>query len=160
MDTWQNGCMGKLDNPPVHTTPNHHPTKMDILPKAFFQIILVGNWLGRHPRTSSSPNQQRRPLSSLLSDSYSMIIALVKAEQLRACIEKLDCQELVSLTKKLFNYLFWLNSLYNVHTYSNVFIFFSQHVCDLLHDLKFKKNIQKKKQKKKNIYYTHGFLHL
>ena len=140
MDAWENWIILRFTPHQTTTLP-----KWIFFQKAFFQIILVGNWLGRHPRTSSSPNQQRRTLSSLLSDSYSMIIALVKAEQLRACIEKLDCQELVSLTKKLFNYLFWLNSLYNVHTYSNVFIFFSQHVCDLLHDLKLKKNIQKKK---------------
>ena len=31
-----------MDDPPVHTKQNHHPTKMNVLPKAFLQIILAG----------------------------------------------------------------------------------------------------------------------
>ena len=50
--------------------PNHHPPNMDVLPKAFLKIILAAKWLVWHSRTS--PNQQRRPLPSLLSDSCSM----------------------------------------------------------------------------------------
>ena len=50
--TWQNGCFEKMDDHPVHTTPNHHPTKMDVLPKPFFQIILTAKWLVRHSSTS------------------------------------------------------------------------------------------------------------
>ena len=30
--TWRNGCYGKMDDHPVHTIPNHHPTKIDVLP--------------------------------------------------------------------------------------------------------------------------------
>ena len=29
--TWRNGCSGKMDDHPVHTKPNYHPTKMDVL---------------------------------------------------------------------------------------------------------------------------------
>ena len=29
------------DLAPVHTTPNHHPPKMDVLPKTFLQIIIA-----------------------------------------------------------------------------------------------------------------------
>ena len=49
--TWRNGCFGKMDDRPVHTVPNHHPTKMDVLPKAFVQIILAANGLVRHSST-------------------------------------------------------------------------------------------------------------
>ena len=35
---WQCGCFRKMDNPLVHTTPNHHHPKMDVLPKTFLQI--------------------------------------------------------------------------------------------------------------------------
>ena len=36
-----NGGMDALiDDHPLHTKPNHHPTKMDVLPKTFVQIIL------------------------------------------------------------------------------------------------------------------------
>ena len=55
-----------MDDPPVHTKQNHHPTKMNVLPKAFLQIILAG-LCGIQVR---SPNQQRRPLPSLLSLSF------------------------------------------------------------------------------------------
>ena len=37
---------------------------MDVLTKRFLQIILAANWLVHHSRTT--PNQQRRPLHSLL----------------------------------------------------------------------------------------------
>ena len=40
MDTWRNGCFGKMDDHLVLTIPNHHPTKMDVLPKTVVQIIL------------------------------------------------------------------------------------------------------------------------
>ena len=69
--TWRNGCFEKMDDHPFHMTcsiPNHHPTKMDVLPKFFVQIILAAKWLVRH--SSTSPKQQRRPLPSLLSLSF------------------------------------------------------------------------------------------
>ena len=34
-DTWRNGCFGKMDDHPVHSTPNHHSPKMDVLSKTF-----------------------------------------------------------------------------------------------------------------------------
>ena len=37
-----------MDDHLVHTIPNHHPTKMDVLPKTFVQIILAAKWLVRH----------------------------------------------------------------------------------------------------------------
>ena len=54
---------------PVHTPPTHYPPKMDVLTKTFLQIILAAKQLVRH--SIMSPNQQRRPLPSLLSHSYS-----------------------------------------------------------------------------------------
>ena len=38
--TWRNGYSGKMDDHPVHTIPNNHPTKMDVLP-IFLKIILA-----------------------------------------------------------------------------------------------------------------------
>ena len=55
----------------VHTTPNHHPSKMDVLPKTYLQIILAVKWLVRH--WSTSLKQQRRPLPSLLCVSSSVV---------------------------------------------------------------------------------------
>ena len=57
-DAWQNGCNRKMDDHLVHTTTNHHPPKMDVLPKTFLQIILAANW----PvwPSSTSPKQQRQ----------------------------------------------------------------------------------------------------
>ena len=34
-------ALEKLDDLPVHTTPNLHPPKMDVIPKTFLQIILA-----------------------------------------------------------------------------------------------------------------------
>ena len=56
-----------MDVHQIHTIPNQ-PTKMDVLPKTFVQIILAANWLVRH--SSPSPKQQGRPLPSLLSLSF------------------------------------------------------------------------------------------
>ena len=64
--TWQNGCFGKMDDRPVYTIPYHTTT----LQKSLIQIILAVKRLVRHSRTS--PNEQRRHLPSLLSDSFSM----------------------------------------------------------------------------------------
>ena len=52
MATWGNGCTGKMDDHSVYTTPNHHPTKMDGLPKTFAQIILAAKWLLWHSNMS------------------------------------------------------------------------------------------------------------
>ena len=38
-----------MDDHLVYTTPNHHPPKMDFLPKTFLQIILAAKWLARLP---------------------------------------------------------------------------------------------------------------
>ena len=59
-----------MNDHPVHTTPNHHPPKMDVLPKTFLQINLAANWLLRYSRMYVRPNQQRRPLPSLLYLSF------------------------------------------------------------------------------------------
>ena len=42
-DTWQNGCFSKMDDDLVNITQNHHPLKVDVLPKMFLQIILAAN---------------------------------------------------------------------------------------------------------------------
>ena len=73
-DAWQNGRFIKMFDHPFHTTPNHHPPKMDVLQKTFLQIILAAKWLVRH--SSTSPNQQRRPLPYLLSVSSPLAILL------------------------------------------------------------------------------------
>ena len=46
--SWRNGCFGNMNDHLVHTIPNHHPSKMDVLPKPFFQIILAAKCLVRH----------------------------------------------------------------------------------------------------------------
>ena len=50
-----------MDDYPVHTIPNHHQAKLDILPETFIQLILAA---------TTSPEQQRRPLPYLLSLSF------------------------------------------------------------------------------------------
>ena len=55
------------DDHTVHTIPNHDPTKMNVHPKTFSQIILAAKWLVSHSTTS--PVQQRRHLPSLLFGS-------------------------------------------------------------------------------------------
>ena len=42
----------KMEDLPVHTTPNHYAPKMDILPETFLQIILAAKWLVRLSSTS------------------------------------------------------------------------------------------------------------
>ena len=54
-----------MQDHPVLTIPNHHPTKMDVLPTNFVQNILAAKWLVRN--SSTSPKQQWQPLPSLLS---------------------------------------------------------------------------------------------
>ena len=78
MNTWQNGCFGKIEDLPIHTTPSHHNPKMDVLPKTFPQIILAAKCLVRH--SSTSPSQQRRPLPSLLSN-FSSIVTVYHANR-------------------------------------------------------------------------------
>ena len=60
----------KMDDHLVHTTPNHHPLKLDVFPKTFLQILLAAKSLVQH--SSSFPNQQWRSLPFLLRDSYWM----------------------------------------------------------------------------------------
>ena len=45
-----NNCLVEwtLDNHPVHTIPNRSPSKLDVLPKTFVQIILDAKLLVRH----------------------------------------------------------------------------------------------------------------
>ena len=57
-------ALEQLDDLPVHTPPNHHNLKMDVLPKTFLQIILAAKWLIRY--SSMHPQKQRQPLPSLL----------------------------------------------------------------------------------------------
>ena len=60
--TWRNGYFGEMVVHLVHAIPNHHLTKIDVLPKTFVQIILAAKWLGRHSSTYTSSNKQQRPL--------------------------------------------------------------------------------------------------
>ena len=50
--TWQNGCFKKMDDHPVHTIPNHRPSKMDVLPKNSVQIIIAVTSSIRPPSNS------------------------------------------------------------------------------------------------------------
>ena len=69
-DTWRNGCFGNIDDPPVHPTPNHLPPKIC--------RCSLTNISSNHPFPVNGyyniqvcpPNQQRRPLPSLLSDTF------------------------------------------------------------------------------------------
>ena len=38
----------KIDDHPVHTSPNHDPPKMDVLPKRFLQITIAAKYLVQH----------------------------------------------------------------------------------------------------------------
>ena len=40
-----------MDDHPVHTTPNHHPSKMDVFSKTFLHIILASIWFVRYLRS-------------------------------------------------------------------------------------------------------------
>ena len=54
-----NGCFGKkMDDHPVNTIPNHHPTKMDVLPKIVFKSSLLLNIVSAVFKYSTSDNQQ------------------------------------------------------------------------------------------------------
>ena len=57
-----------MDDHSVHTIPNYHPTKKDVLPKTLVQIILAADWLVWHSSMFLHP--QRRPLPFLLSLSF------------------------------------------------------------------------------------------
>ena len=66
----RNGCFGKMDDHPVHTKPP--PYQDGYSSKKVVHIILAAKWLVRH--SSTSPNQQRRHLPSLLSLSYAVLL--------------------------------------------------------------------------------------
>ena len=51
---WRNGCFEKMDDHLVHTISNHHPTKMDVLPKSFVKNILAPKWLVRPQNISDN----------------------------------------------------------------------------------------------------------
>ena len=67
--TLRNGCFWKMDVLRVHTTLNHHPPIMNVLPNTFLQIILVAKWF-YSAAIKYVPNHQRRPLNSLLYLSF------------------------------------------------------------------------------------------
>ena len=52
MNTWRNGCFRKMDDLPVHNTPNHQPLNMDVLTKTSL------------PLNGQCSNQVRPPNSS------------------------------------------------------------------------------------------------
>ena len=59
-------ALKKMDDHLVHTTPNHHPTKMDVHPKTFLPIILTAKWFVRHSNTSPQPAATTFASSSML----------------------------------------------------------------------------------------------
>ena len=66
LDTGRIGCYEEKKLSWVHTIPNHHPPKRDVLPITFLQIILAAKWL-LHPPTSS---YNRCPSYSLIDTLY------------------------------------------------------------------------------------------
>ena len=53
MDTLRKGCFERMDDLPVHTTPNHHPPKMEVFSKLFFIILaIIVNGIQVHPPNS------------------------------------------------------------------------------------------------------------
>ena len=68
----------------VPTPPNRHPPKMNVLPETFIQIILAAKWQVQHSSTVRTfPNQQARPLPSLLFDSYAMLVCLCSGDRVQ-----------------------------------------------------------------------------
>ena len=61
-DSWRSRCIGNLNDFPVHTSPNDHPPKMDVLPKSFLLIILSSKWLMPHSSTSHNQSSILRTL--------------------------------------------------------------------------------------------------
>ena len=43
-----------MDDHPVYTTPKALPSKVDVLPKTFLQLILAAKWLVRHLKVSKT----------------------------------------------------------------------------------------------------------
>ena len=72
--TWQNRCFEKLDDHPIYTIPNHHPTTMDFLPKTSVKIILAAKWLVRHSKLPTNNSDDLIP--SLLSLSFFYVFNL------------------------------------------------------------------------------------
>ena len=69
--TWRIGFLEKKDDNLVHTAPNqwnHHPTKMDVLPKTVLHIILATKWFVRHSSTVRHPTS---------SDDLCLIFCLI-----------------------------------------------------------------------------------
>ena len=64
-DAWRNGCVGKMDDYPVNSTPSHHHPKCGNLPKTFLHIILAANVC---PPTRAGNSLIRSFLVSDLSD--------------------------------------------------------------------------------------------
>ena len=53
MDGYKNGHLAEWmlwtkDYLPVNNAPEHHPHKMDVLPKTFLQTLLASKWLVQH----------------------------------------------------------------------------------------------------------------
>ena len=65
-------AVDKMDDHLVHIIPSHQPTKMDVLPKTFVEIILVAKWLVQHSGIRPPTNRDRQPLPSLLYLSFGL----------------------------------------------------------------------------------------
>ena len=75
--TRQNRCFVNIDDHPVHTIQNHHPTNLDDLPKTFLQIILAAKLLVRHLSTSTNQHQQHLPSLLYFSFFYEVFVGLL-----------------------------------------------------------------------------------
>ena len=65
-----------MDVHPVPTIPNHHPIKMDVLPKTFVQIILAAKWLVRPP-SSSDDLCLLQPCKDYPGHCYAMVYTII-----------------------------------------------------------------------------------
>ena len=79
--TWRNRCFKKVDDHPVHTIPNHHPTKMDVLPQTLVQIILSAKLLVLHSSTSPQPAATTFAFSSV----FVLLLCLAPKNQINLC---------------------------------------------------------------------------
>ena len=132
MATLWNGCFSKIDDHPVHTIPNpHHPSKMDVLPKTFFRIILDAKWLVR--LSSTSPNLKGRLWPSLLFLLFMVLYSRWceegvagmswEARALSSILSVLAAQQIASITAP-----YMVNKLTN---YTNIrnFLKCYMHIC-------------------------------
>ena len=90
-DTCQNGCLGKLDDHPVH------PPKMAVLPKAFLQIIHASKqlvkWICQSKTKNYSSTTYSRPLKTETGKSLKGSVSqeMHRVLYMRCCFRHKQC---------------------------------------------------------------------